>query len=144
LIYNCSVRNDFNEDRTFFITAKSHSDLYRRIMSAYRISKDKVEILEEYEETSDYGYKLVKSNISHLTNEDKELALKAKELFSNSKRRCEPYKTDYMQRHNYIEAINIDNEKDLIPLIEKYKKIKVYWETSKVKRGDRQYYAFVK
>ena len=144
MIYNCSIRNEFNEDKTFFMTAKSHSDLYRRILATYRIPKDKVEILEEYEETSDYGYRLVKSNISHLTNEDKEFASKAKELYINAKRRCEPYKTDYMKRHNYIDAIDIDNEKDLIPLINKYKNIKVYWETSKTKRGDRQYYAFVR
>ena len=81
MIYNCSIRNEFNEDKTFFMTAKSHSDLYRRILSTYRIPKDKVEILEEYEETSDYGYRLVKSNISHLTNKDKEFAAKAKELY---------------------------------------------------------------
>lgn len=144
MIYNCAVRNEFNEEKTFFMTAKGLSDLYRRILSTYRIPRDKVEILEEYEETPDYGIKLVKSYISHLTEDDKIQKLKAKELFDDAKRRCEPYKTEYMIKHNYIKAIDIKDEKDLIPLLEKYKHIKVYWETSKEKRGEHQYYAFVK
>lgn len=144
MIFNCRIRNDFNEDKTFFLTADNHSQLYKRIMSTYQIPKDRVEILEEYIETPDWGYKLHKSYISHLTNEDISLAKKAKELFAANKRRCEPYKTDYMQRHNYLKAIDINNEKDLIPLLKEFKNIKVYWETSKEKRGSRQYYAFVK
>ena len=144
MIYSINIRNNFNEDKQMYLTAENHTKLYRRVLTSYGIPKDRVEILEEFEETPDYGYKLVKSNIAHLTDNDKKVAQKAKELFANNKRRCEPYKTDYMIRHNYIKAINIKDEKDLIPLLNEFKNIKVYWETSKEKRGDRQYYAFVK
>lgn len=143
MIYHFNIRNEFNEDKEFFLTAENHSQLYRRILSTYGIVKDRVEILEEFEETDDWGYKLVKSNIEHLTKEDKDIAKEAKRIFLNSSRKDEPYKTDYLKKHKYLEAIDISGEKDLIPLLKDYKNIKVYWNTTD-KRGVHQYYAFVK
>ena len=143
MIYNIQIRNEFNDDKRFFLTADNHSQLYKRVLSTYGITKDKVEILEEYEETPDWGYRLIKSNIEHLTDNDKENIKKAKEIFANNSRKCEPYKSDAFKKYKYKDIIYIDGEKDLIPLLEKYSKVKVYWELTD-KRGVHRYYAFVK
>lgn len=143
MIYYFNLKNDLNELKSFYLTADNHSQLYKRIMRTYGIPKDRVEILEEYEETEDYNYRLYKSNIKHLTDKDKELAKKAREIFANSTRKCEPYKSDYIKKYNYKDVININSEGDLIPLLNNYKKIKVYWELTD-KRGVHQYYALVK
>ncbi len=143
MIYHFNIRNEYNEDKAFFLSADNHSQLFRRILSTYGITKDKVEILEEYEETSDWGYKLVKSSIAHLSDKDKEIKKQAKEIFAKNSRKCEPYKSEAIAKYKYKDAVNISGEKDLIPLLKKYKKVKVYWELTE-QRGVHQYYALVK
>ena len=143
MIYSFTIKNDYDELKQFYLTADDKNKLYRRILSTYGVTKDRVEILEEFEETPDWGYKLHKSNIAHLTDEDKELIKQARIIFANNSRKCEPYKSEYIKRYKYKEAINIENEKDLIPLLQQYKKVKVYWELTD-KRGVHQYYALVK
>ena len=142
MIYNCQVRNSLGETKTFFLTADNYSQLYRRIASTYRIAKYDVEILEEYEETSDWKYKLVKSNIAHISDEDKELNKKASDLYSNASRKSEPYKSEAMKKYKY-DVVPIEKIDDIVPLLKSYKKVKVYWELGE-KRGQHKYYAFVK
>lgn len=142
MIYSISIRNEFNEDKQFFLTAEDHSKLYKRILSTYGISRDRVEILEEYEETPDWGIKLVKSNISHLSNKDKDNLKRALNIFNDNHCKDEPYKSKTIARCNY-KVIDIENEKDIVPLLDKYKEIKVYYEHTD-KRGIYKYYALVK
>ena len=143
MIYSISIRNEYNEDKQFFISAEDISKMYKRVLSTYGTTKDKIEILEEYEETPDWGVKLVKSNVSHLSSVDKDNIKKAKEIFFNSSRKCEPYKSDAFKKYKYKDIIYIDSEKDVVPLVKKYNKVKVYWELTDT-RGVHQYYAFVK
>ena len=75
-------------------------------------------------------------------NDDKVLYEKAKELFTSAGRKVDPDKTNYAKKYSFSE-VRIENEKDLYPLIQKYKKIKVYWEQGE-KRGQHSYYALVK
>ena len=53
MIYSISIRNELNEDKQFYITANNISDMYKRVLSQYGIQKDRIELLEEYEETAD-------------------------------------------------------------------------------------------
>ena len=141
MIYSISIRNEFNEDKQFYISANNISDMYKRILTQFGITKDKIELLEEYEETSDWGIKLVKSHIDHLSKEDKTNIKKAKELFFNSTRKCEPYKSKAIKKYGNV--VYIKDEKDVIPLVEKYKEISIHWEPTET-RGVRNYYALVR
>lgn len=142
MIYRIRLRNDYNEEKDFFLTAEDHSKLYKRVLSTYGIPKNKVEILEEYKESDDWGYKLIKSNISHLTADDMARRNRALEIFNDNRCKDEPHKTNALERgYKIIEDINDEN--DILPLLDKYKKIKVYWEHTE-KRGKHRYYALVK
>ena len=84
---------------------------------------------------------MVKSYIEHLSKNDKENIKKAKELFFNSTRKCEPYKSKAIKK--YKDIIYIVDEKDVIPLVEKYNEVSVHWEPSET-RGTHTYYALVR
>lgn len=143
MIYHIQVRNSLGDFKTFFITAEDHTKLFRRVLSTYGVTKDNVEILEEYEETPDWGYKLSKSNVVQKSDEDKELLLKANQMFSDASRKSEPYKSEAYKKYKYSSIVDIDSSVDIIPLLKSYKKVKVYWELGE-KRGQHKYYAFVK
>ena len=140
MIYNFNIRNEFGDDKNFYLSADNLNQLYRRILSQYGTTKENVIILEEYKETDSYGYELVKSHIG--TPEDKAKYKKAKEIFAKNARMSEPWKSDYKQRHKVTE-IPIEDEKGLYELIDKYKFIKVYWDLGE-KRGVHKYFALVK
>ena len=143
MIYSFNVRNEFNEEKHFLLTADNHTQLYKRILSTYGVTRDNVELLAEYEETPDWGYKLVKSHVAQDAKVyDKDIKEKAKKAMADQSRMCEPWKSDYIARHKMTE-FPIDSEKDLYPLIEKYKTVKVRWENGE-KRGHHKYYALVK
>ena len=140
MIYNFNIRNEFGEDKNFYLTADNTSQLYKRILSTYGTTKENVIILEEYKETDDYGYTLIKSHIG--TPEDKEKYKKAKQIFAKNARMSEPWKSDYISRHK-VKEVSIEDEKGLYDLIDNYKFIKVYWKHGK-KRGVHKYFALVK
>lgn len=142
MIYSFSVRNEFNEEKQFYLTAEDKNKFYRRVLSTYGITKENINILEEFEETDDWGYRLVKSNISHLSDEDKNKAKLALDIFNDNHCKDEPHKTKTIKRCGF-DVIDINNEKDIIPLLNKYKTIKVYWEHTD-KRGVKKYYVLVK
>ena len=148
MIYYVRLLNDLGDKKTSYLTADDHNKLYRRILSTYNIPKNKVEILEEYKETDNGGYKLKKKyKVSEDPNKetepaDEKIILKAKEIFSKSRKLSGENKSDYKQRLNFSE-VSIEKEEDLYPLLQKYKKVKVYFDTGK-KRGDRKYYSLVK
>ena len=141
MIYSFNLTNDYNEQKQFYLTADNLNQLYRRILSTYGMTKDRVELIAEYEETADYKYKLIKS-YSDEDEVDNDIKKKAKELFSNSKRMSEPRKSEYIKKHKMTE-ISISTEKDLYSLIHKYKMIKVKWDLGE-KRGQHSYYALVR
>lgn len=139
MIYSFNIKTD-NGEKQFYLTADNHQKLYRRILSTYGVTKDQVEIIEEFVEDG-YSYKLVKSYVTDQI--DKNLLKEANSLYKNASRRCEPYKTEYFNKYKYSEIINVETVKDIAKLLETYKKVKVYWELGE-KRGQHNYYAFVK
>ena len=148
MIYKYTIRNNYNEDKTHYLSADSLNQLYKRLLTTYGITKDHVVVLEEYEETDDWGYKLKKSyvKIEPDKQEDKiineELLDKANKVFSKNTRMTEPWKSDYKERHN-VREVSIINVNDVYGLMEKYKFVKVYWEPGE-KRGVHRYFALVK
>ena len=142
MIYNVQVKNSYGANKTFFMSADSKQKLYKRIMHSYSIPKEEVEILEEYEDTPDWGYKLKKSYIKHLSEDTKNLTSTANQLFSKAKRLSDPNKTKKVEKYNY-NIIDIDTEANIVPLLEKYNTVKVYWDLGE-KRGSHKYYALVK
>ena len=142
MIYLVEVLNDYGEKKQFYITADDRTKLYRRISSTYGILRDRVEILAEYEETSDWGYKLSKSHKELESDEDTKNKQKANELYRGASRKCEPYKSEAKNKYKF-DVVDISSVDDIIPLLKKYKKVKVYWELGE-KRGQHKYYAFVK
>ena len=148
MIYKYTIRNNYNEDKTHYLSADSLNQLYKRLLTTYGITKDHVVVLEEYEETDDWGYKLKKSyvKIEPDKQEDKiineELLDKANKVFSKNTRMTEPWKSDYKERHN-VREVSITNVNDVYGLMEKYKFVKVYWEPGE-KRGVHRYFALVK
>jgi hypothetical protein len=143
MIYSFNIITDERTTKQFYMTADNHNQLYKRILNTYGITKDNVTILEEYEETDDWKYKLVKSNITQVSDSDKKKSDKANELFKKASRRSDKAKSEYFKKYQFKEIVNIKTPEDLIPLIESYKKIKVYWEPGE-KRGQHNYYAMVK
>ena len=148
MIYKYTIRNNYNEDKTHYLSADSLNQLYKRLLTTYGITKDHVVVLEEYEETDDWGYKLKKSyvKIEPDKQEDKiineERLDKANKVFSKNTRMTEPWKSDYKERHN-VREVSIINVNDVYGLMEKYKFVKVYWEPGE-KRGVHRYFALVK
>lgn len=138
MIYKIQIRNDYNEFKQMFLTANSKSELARRTFAQYHITKDRLEILEEYDD----NLNLIKSHVNHLNDIDKDLLQKSKELFYNSVRKCEPYKSEYMQRHK-MSAIDINTSEDVFKLLKKYKNVRVCWELTD-KRGQHKHYALVR
>ena len=141
MVYSFLIRTESGE-KQFYMTAENHQKLYRRILSTYGISKDDVEILEEYEEDG-WGIKLKKSYIDPNSKVDPELMKIANKLFKEAGRKDEPHKTEYFKKHKYSKVFDIESSKDLVPIIEKYKKVKVYWSLGD-KRGQHNYYVFAK
>ena len=153
LIYRFTIRNSYNEDKEFYLTADTPSQLYKRILNTYGITKDNVSLLEEYEETSDWSYKLKKSHVkvtstpkdkdsSKVTTLNNEVLEKAKKIFSKNSRMTEPWKSDYKERHK-VREVPVSGVNDVYGLVEKYKFVKVYWEPGE-KRGVHKYFALVK
>lgn len=141
MIYSVEILNDYGEKKQFYITADDPQKLYRRIASTYGILKDRVEILAEYEETDDWGYKLKKSHKEIVSEEETKNKQKANELYRKASRKCEPYKSEAKKKYGF-NVVNIASVEDIIPLLKEYKKVKVYWELGE-KRGEHKYYAFV-
>lgn len=142
MIYSVQILNDYGEKKQFYMTADDHAKLYRRIASTYGIEKGRVEIIAEYEETDDWGYKLKKSHKDIVSEEEKKFSQKANELYRNASRKCEPYKSEAIKKYGY-KTIDISSVDEVISLLKEYKKVKVYWELGE-RRGEHKYYAFVK
>lgn len=148
MIYRFTIRNSFNENKALYLSADSVNQLYKRLLTTYGITKENVTILEEYEETDDWGYKLKKSYVKMESDKDDEptidedLLEKATKIFSKNTRMTEPWKSDYKERHN-VREVSVTNANDVYGLMEKYKFVKVYWEPGE-KRGVHRYFALVK
>lgn len=144
MIYKFSVKDDNNNDKIFYLTADNLSQLYRRILSTYRIMREDVKLLAEYEETDDDGYKLKKSYESNVNKSDfgDKIVAKADKIYSKRRRLAGKGKLEYMKKNSFSE-VGINTIEDLYPLIKKYKRVKVYFETGE-KRGTKRYYALVK
>lgn len=144
MIYMFNILNDRGEQKKFYFTADSDNELYRRILRTYGVSKDRVTILEKLEETED-GYKKSKDTTNvqpKMSKKEQKIIDKSNELYHKAPRRCGEAKTDYMNKYGLSE-IPIGSVNDLYDIVGKYKKVKVYWETTE-NRGEHKYYALVK
>lgn len=141
MIYKFALKVDTGKENEFFLTAENLNALYRRILSTYGITKDKVVLLEEYKEVGTSGVVFVKSHVKK-DEVDKEIIKKAKELIANKKRKPEPFKSEYKAKHSMIE-FPVTKESDLYDLLAKYSTVRVCWEPTE-KRGEHTMYALVK
>lgn len=141
MIYKFYIKNDDNINKLFYLTADTQSQLIRRIASTYGVAKDKITILAEYETDGD-SYKLKKSYETKVPKKDQKIIDNASKIFGKSRKLTGDSKIDYIKRMNFTE-IDVQNETDLYPLLKKYKKVKVYFESTD-KRGVYRYYALCK
>lgn len=123
-----------------YLSAENINQLYKRIATQYGFSKDRVTVVAEYS-TEGENITLVKQYKDLKTYSDK-VRNKTDEVYSKLTRRCEPYKTEYINKYSFKE-IPITSKEDLYPLVRDYKKVKVYFETGE-KRGTKKLYALVK
>ena len=146
MIYKFSLKDDNGKDKIFYLTADNTTKLYRRIISTYQVMRDDITLLAEYTETKDYKYKLKKSyekkSSKKEEKEDEKIISKAKEIFSKSRKLSGEGKSKYKEKMNFSEVV-VEKEEDLYPLLKKYKKVKVYFETGE-KRGTKKFYALVR
>lgn len=142
MIYNLLVVNDFNEQKTMTLSASNDRELFTRMTKQYGVSKDKVEILEKYEYI-DSKLKLIKSfiNKKDMGTTNLDLIKKAKELYYKRTRKSDP--SIKLSLDKGFKFVQIKDDKDVVPLLSKYKNVRVYWNTTE-NRGEHIYFALVK
>ena len=141
MIYSFNIRTE-NGEKLFYLTEENQKKLFKRILSTYGVSKEDVEILEEYEEDG-WGIKLKKSYIDKKEKIEPEFMIKASKMYKDAGRKDDHQKEEYKKKHKYSNIIELESAKDLAPLLKEYKKVKVFWALGE-KRGIHNYYAFVK
>lgn len=138
MIYHFSILNDENVTKDFYLTADTPNQLYRRALSTYGVTKDKITLIAEYKETGTIDCKLNRT-FTNVEKVDSAQLEKARKIFAKQRGLKEPFKTEYKEKYNFSEC-DIENVNDLLPLLDKYKKVKVYWEPTD-KRGQHKLFA---
>lgn len=141
MIYHFSILNDDNVTKDFYLTADSPNQLYRRALMTYGVTRDKVTLIAEYKETGTIDCKFNRS-FKEVEKIDSAQLEKARKIFSKQRGLKDPFKANYKEKYDFSEC-DISSIDDLIPLLEKYKKVKVYWEPTD-KRGVHRLYALYK
>ncbi len=145
MLYNFTILNDSKKEKQFFLTADNEAQLYRRIISQYGVTKDRVTIVERIEEDGfsyvGAGKKESKKEIKK-KNKDKKIIEKCKEIFNNNKKKASKKREEYRDKYKFNEE-EINSSEDLYEYVKKYKKVKVYWSPGK-ERGKHIYYVLYK
>ena len=142
MIYKFSYPRPHKSDCILYLSAESETHLYRRALSIYGITNEHIKILATYEEGEDLDTVKLVETTEKPPKRDKKLYDKVDLIYSKLTRRTGQAKIDYIKKYSFKE-IPINEKSDLLPLVKKYKKVKVYFETGE-KRGTKRLYALVK
>ena len=141
MVYKFSIINSNNKEKILYLSADSKSRLYQLALHMYGILKEDIRILAEYEEVGDDQVKLL-HDYTKAAGYSEKVVKKASEIFQKQIQRSGQYKQEYIKKYNFSEQ-EISGVEDLYPLVNQYKKVKVYWERL-VPRGPKRLYALYK
>ena len=142
MVYKFSYLRDNNKESIIYLSADNENQLYRRALSTYGITKDRIKILSEYKPNNDLNSITLVKNHEKANTYSQKVKDKVDQIYSKLTRRCGQHKIDYINRYSFTE-IPIESKNDLYPLVSKYKRVKVYFEPGD-KRGTKKLYALVK